>query len=393
MNKDKDKDQPDAGLTTALVTKEKAEKKLKGWNPFISKQERYEEAAELFTKAAISFKICKEWELAGNSHLRAAECKKLINSFETSSSLLEAASCYKNMKGISGKISSEGLNKAISCLRYAHSSALNDGKFLQAARYLKEVAELYEEDREVEKALASFKEAADLYEGENDLSQVIQCLTKVAHFLTTTSNFSDAIAIYEKLVSKCIDNNILKFKCNEYLFKAGLANLAMDDLVAAIRTLDGYNCMYISFQGSREERFLRELVESLEQYDVEAFTNAVVEFDSITPLDPAKTSILLAIKKLIWKKDQSSDLDISRHGSSGRISVSELDNISLNSSLTPAINKDVKNEEYLEDSDQDDEDNENDEDDEVKVKDEETGKDLEENKNKEKSEEQSDDIC
>ena len=60
-----------------------------------------------------------------------------------------------------------------------------------------------------------------------------------------------------------------------------------------------YNIQDASFASTREGKFLHEILEAVEAYDVEAFTNAVVEYDSITKLDAWKTSILLKIKKSI----------------------------------------------------------------------------------------------
>jgi alpha-soluble NSF attachment protein len=64
--------------------------------------------------------------------------------------------------------------------------------------------------------------------------------------------------------------------------------------------------MSVQFGGSREHKFLMQLVAAVESYDVEAFTNAVVEFDQITKIDPWMTSLLLKVKQGI--KTEDSDL-------------------------------------------------------------------------------------
>jgi len=46
-------------------------------------------------------------------------------------------------------------------------------------------------------------------------------------------------------------------------------------------------------------------VEAFENYDIEAFTNAIVEFDSIQKLDNWKTTMLLRVKKTIKDEDPS----------------------------------------------------------------------------------------
>jgi alpha-soluble NSF attachment protein len=62
--------------------------------------------------------------------------------------------------------------------------------------------------------------------------------------------------------------------------------------------------MDVTFSSQRECKFLESIIAAYEAYDVEAFTNAVVEFDSISKLDAWKTSILLRVKNSIKSEDQ-----------------------------------------------------------------------------------------
>lgn len=52
-----------------------------------------------------------------------------------------------------------------------------------------------------------------------------------------------------------------------------------------------------TFPSTREAKFINALTEAVEAVDAEAFTGAVVEFDSVTKLDNWKTNILLKIKR------------------------------------------------------------------------------------------------
>jgi hypothetical protein len=49
-----------------------AEKKLKSWSLF-SSSSKYDDACELYDKAAAQYKIDKEWEKAGQTYVKAAE--------------------------------------------------------------------------------------------------------------------------------------------------------------------------------------------------------------------------------------------------------------------------------------------------------------------------------
>jgi alpha-soluble NSF attachment protein len=52
-----------------------------------------------------------------------------------------------------------------------------------------------------------------------------------------------------------------------------------------------------TFPSTREAKFVNALAEAMEAADVEMFTGAVVEFDSVTKLDNWKTGLLLKIKR------------------------------------------------------------------------------------------------
>ncbi|XP_058182998.1 alpha-soluble NSF attachment protein-like [Rhododendron vialii] len=58
-------------IARAEDCEKKAEKKLSGWGLFSSK---YEDAADLFDKAANSFKLAKSWDQAGSTYIKLANC-------------------------------------------------------------------------------------------------------------------------------------------------------------------------------------------------------------------------------------------------------------------------------------------------------------------------------
>ncbi|GLU22274.1 hypothetical protein SLE2022_383620 [Rubroshorea leprosula] len=58
-------------LARAEDFEKKAEKKLNGWGLFSPK---YEDAAELFDKAANSFKLAKACDKAGSTYVKLANC-------------------------------------------------------------------------------------------------------------------------------------------------------------------------------------------------------------------------------------------------------------------------------------------------------------------------------
>lgn len=63
-----------------------------------------------------------------------------------------------------------------------------------------------------------------------------------------------------------------------------------------------YEEMYPAFSDSRECKFVKGLLDKLEESDVEGFSQLVQEYDSISRLDQWFTTILLKIKKQIHQE-------------------------------------------------------------------------------------------
>jgi len=273
---------------------EKADKKLKGFSLF-GGSTKWEDASDMYTKAANLFKMEKKWDKASEAYIKASECHlKLQSKHEAASNYINAANCYKK----------SNVTEAMSCLRQAIEFYTDEGRFSIAAKHQKELAELYESSSDLENAIAAYQLAADYYEGESSSSSANQCLLKVALFSAQLERYDKAIELYEQIAAASIDNNLLKWSVKDYLFRAGLCHLAKGDIVSAERALERYQDMDASFGSQRECKFLLEIVKACKEYDVEAFTSAVIEFDTITKLDSWKTTIMLKIKQSIKEEDQ-----------------------------------------------------------------------------------------
>ena len=79
--------------------------------------------------------------------------------------------------------------------------------------------------------------------------------------------------------------------------------MCRNDPVAVNNALERYQEMDPTFTGTRECKFLEELALATEEGDVQQFTNAVAEFDSLSRLDSFKTTILLAAKKIVASRE------------------------------------------------------------------------------------------
>jgi len=257
---------------------------------------KFDDAAELYSKAANMYKIAKKWDKAGDTYQLAADAyRRCQYGHEAATCCINAAMAYKKTN----------TQKARECMLGGIRFYTEEGRFSMAAKYQKEVAEMCEADEDISGAMEAYQTAAEYYEGEGAVSSGNQCLLKVAHFAALQEDYDKAIQIFDQVAETSLENKLLKYGVKEYFFKATVCHLATGDGVNAKRALEKYQDMDYTFSSTRECTFLTAAVEAFEQFDIEAFTNAIVEFDSIQKLDNWKTTMLLRVKKAIKDEDPS----------------------------------------------------------------------------------------
>ncbi|PQP97681.1 alpha-soluble NSF attachment protein 2 [Prunus yedoensis var. nudiflora] len=116
-----------------------------------------------------------------------------------------------------------------------------------------------------------------------------QCKQKVAQFAAQIEQYPKSIEIYEEIARHSLNNNLLKrFCCNHQCIRA----------ISGIRSY---------FFRNKEYRFLADIAASVDEEDVAKFTDVVKEFDSMTPLDSWKTTLLLRVKEKLKSKELEED--------------------------------------------------------------------------------------
>ncbi|KAJ7963898.1 Alpha-soluble NSF attachment protein [Quillaja saponaria] len=282
-------------LVRAEEFEKKAEKKLTGWGLFGSK---FEDAADLFDKASNSFKLAKSWDKAGSTYIKLANCHlKLESKHEAAQAYVDAAHCYKKTS----------INESISCLDQAVNLFCDIGRLSMAARYFKEIAELYESEQNIEQAIVYYEKSADFFQNEEVTTSANQCKQKVAQFAAQLEQYQKSIEIYEEIARQSLNNNLLKYGVKGHLLNASICQLCKGDVIAITNALERYQELDPTFSGTREYRFLADIAASIDEEDVGKFTDVVKEFDSMTPLDSWKTTLLLRVKEKLKAKELEED--------------------------------------------------------------------------------------
>ncbi|KAK7430541.1 vesicular-fusion protein S17 [Neonectria magnoliae] len=279
---------------------QKAQKSLQGagsgFSFFGGREEKYQDAADLFVQAANAFKMQKQNIEAGKAFEQAAQVQtqNLKELDDAANSNVDAYKAYRK----------DDPQAAARCLNIAIDRYCSKGNFRRAASHKEHLGELYEVDLGDNKAaLEAYEAAAGWYEGDNAAALANKLWLKVADIAALDNDYYKAIENYEKVAEQSINNNLMKYSVKDYLLKAGICHLASGDLVAAQRAVERYRDLDPSFAAQREHQLLIDLCESVEAKSQEQFADRLFQYDRLSKLDKWKTTILVRIKNAIEEAD------------------------------------------------------------------------------------------
>ncbi|KAF9794497.1 hypothetical protein SFRURICE_008770 [Spodoptera frugiperda] len=271
----------------AMQLMAEAEKKLSSSKTFFGSlfggSSKVEEAVDCYLRAANLFKMAKKWAQAGQAFCAAANLHlKAGVRHDAATNYVDASNCYKKCDP----------NEAVSCLLKAIEIYTDMGRFTVAAKQHQNIAELYEtECVDLSRAMQHYEQAADYFRGEESTSSANKCMLKLAQYAAQLEH-------YKAIPDLETDNSLLKYSAKEYMFRAALCHLCVD-ILNAQHAVEKYCGLYPAFADTRECKLIKELIEHLEEQNVDAFTEAVKNYDSISRLDQWYTTMLVRIKKQI----------------------------------------------------------------------------------------------
>ncbi|XP_040580813.1 alpha-soluble NSF attachment protein isoform X1 [Lepeophtheirus salmonis] len=275
-----------------------AEKKLKSSKTFLGGlfggQNSQDEAMELYSRAGNAFKMGKKWPEAGNTFVTlAGHHTKMGNKHDAATNFVDAANCYKKTDP----------QEAANCLNKAVVIYTDMGRFSIAAKHLQNIAEIYENDvADLERAMQHYEQAADCFRIDESNSSANKCMLKVAQYAAQLENYERAIRIYEQVAKSALESSLLKYSAKEYFFRASLCHLCVDALNAQ-HAIQRYEEQYPAFADSRESKLIKSLLVHIEDQDIDAFTEEIKKYDSISRLEAWYTTLLLRVKKSLDTED------------------------------------------------------------------------------------------
>ncbi|QPG94576.1 hypothetical protein C2857_006413 [Epichloe festucae Fl1] len=275
---------------------QKAEKTLSsagsGFSFFGGREDKYQNAADLFTQAGNAFKMQNQNVEAGKAFEQAAhvQTSKLDEPDDAANSLVDAFKAYRK----------DAPSDAVRCLKVAVDRYCSKGNFRRAASHNETMAEVYETQLgDAKKAVECYEAAATWYEGDNAMALANKLWLKVADAAAMEGDYYKAIENFEKVAEQSVNNNLMKYSVKDYFLRAGICHLATGDMVATNRALEKYRDMDPSFATQREHMLLTDLCEAVEGQSQEQFTDKLFQYDQVSKLDKWKTTILVRVKNTI----------------------------------------------------------------------------------------------
>jgi len=270
-----------------------------------NRSDKYENAAYYYNKAAVAFKIASNWQEAGDAFIKSAENKMYYDQEAAMDEYVQAARAFKQ-----GSFNRD----AVRCYEQAVHHFMAKNKFGTAAKLYREIGEIEEGDYRWRQAVEAYSHAADCHENEDAKSHAMELELKIAEIYANQAEYKEAIDYFEKVAKGSEKNPLIRFNANDYLLRAALCHLpacvsSKDNGAAFKQALARYKDAFFAFSKSRECKFLDKLAAAVEEEDVQAFTDAVAEYDRVSPLDKWRTNVLLMMKRHLKHEDIIDDED------------------------------------------------------------------------------------
>ncbi|KAK3315255.1 putative vesicular-fusion protein sec17, partial [Apodospora peruviana] len=267
-----------------------------GFSFFSRKEDKLQDAVELYVRAANAFRLQKNYKEAGKTFELAAKINRndLKELDDAADNMLQAFKVYRK----------DSPEDAVRCLQASIDQYTSKGNYRRAASHMENMGEVFENEiGDRKRALEAYEKAAEWYEDDNAPALANKLWLKVADIAALEGDYYKAISQYEKVADSSLSNNLMKYSVKEYYLKAGLCILATKDIVTARRNIDKYREKDPSFATQRECQFLVDLVEAVEAGEQEVFQERVAAYRRAGNFDQWKITLVNEIGSQIEEAD------------------------------------------------------------------------------------------
>jgi len=277
-----------------------AEAKLKKFSLFGSGS-KFDDAVELYEKAAAQFKLNKQWKEAAEAYIKAAEInEKQKQDADAVDKYQNAAKCYQNCN----------VKEAVRVYRLVVKMHMDTDRMSTAANEWKEIAKLEEKEGHIQAAREAWEKSATCHDASNSKASATQALLQVARIAADEADYKKAVELFEKCAAQALESDLGRWSASEYFYKATLCSFVLESKSGECKdtteSLDRYVEQHPAFENAREYKFLKGILDAFEKDDVEKFTETVFKFDNVLKLDNWTSKLLLKIKDVLKEGVQPS---------------------------------------------------------------------------------------
>ncbi|CAD7946239.1 unnamed protein product [Amoebophrya sp. A120] len=275
----------------------KADKKLQGGGlmSFFSGPP-YDEIQDLYEQACNQLKMEKNFQVAAEVYLQKLPYVAEKNSaprFQRANYFVEGGKCLQKLTGTLA---------ALQAFEDAITLWGQDGKYMQAGKLMKSIAEQLSEEslgsdntQLIEKY---YSRACDMFEMDDyGKAQLSACRLKLAEYAAANGEHKKAIDVFESEARACLSNNLRQYSAKDYFWQAGVLHLVMGDMVTIKIARDRYCQEDPRFEKSMEGQLFAKIVDALEADKEDDFTEVLGDYNDTKPLEPWFVTHLTTVKE------------------------------------------------------------------------------------------------
>lgn len=273
---------------------QEGETRLTKFAPFTAGEEKREKARDKFLQAATSYKAVDNWSGVAAAYQRAADMsEKNRSEIDFIDDLTAAGNALR--KAGDGKQATEMLTKVVDMLD-------KNGKHAAASRVCIALG-----DDGGELADAWYQKAIGYLRNDGMKVSSNEVVVKMINRSVEKGKYEYARVEYEKMAKEYLDEALTRCNARKYFFLALLCKVATITSTNLVEGIDQLTGMFEEYQDldpqfnnyTREHMLVTAVIAALENEDPDAFTDAVMDYDNICPLDASKEKMLLRGKHAI----------------------------------------------------------------------------------------------
>lgn len=274
-----------------------ADKLVTSWSLLKSKNERYDEAINLYVSASNIYKICKLWEKVIETQIKMMNIYKIMkDTHEEIRTLMNVAKLYKDIdteKAI--EYFTKVIEKNVDIKDGIRSNAIiwqEIGDILAQSQSKIKNCEKY-----TNRIIDAYTNSAKMYVIENRTYGGVNVLVKITNICLNMNRYKQAANVFDEIITHCTknDNPSNIWSIRSHMVNSILCSLINDELEITEDKLDKYRKAFSPFKGSVDDIFLSTLLAAIFEKDEDLFKQTIISRDFSERLNDTTCKMLLEI--------------------------------------------------------------------------------------------------